>query len=83
MREVKLLNCSSVSRSRRRDLLTDEQFGSFSSRIDELEATVDRGDAAAVELAARVLRDEARFLEVFAAVEKHKNAAGLAAVNPL
>ncbi len=31
---------------RRRDLLTDEQFSSFSSRIDELETTVGRGDAA-------------------------------------
>ena len=31
---------------RRRDLLTDEQFGSFSSQIDELEATV-RNDKAA------------------------------------
>ena len=31
---------------RRRDLLTDEQFGSFSSQIDELEATVRNGNVA-------------------------------------
>ena len=31
---------------RRRDLLTDEQFGSFSSQIDELEATVRGGNVA-------------------------------------
>ncbi len=31
---------------RRRDLLTDEQFGSFSSQIDELEATVRDGKVA-------------------------------------